>query len=164
MAAAAAARMGGSRSTFVRDAFLRLEGRAAPAGRLHVRVVDREARAHERVDEVDLRAGQIGSAERIDDDPDTVHLDLVVTVLGASVETERVLEPRAAAALNGDAKDLRLADARRLGEPVPEEKPVKELTTAPMEGAPIPAQPAEDVEFTGEYYPVAHKITKKDGH
>ena len=39
---------------------LGLEGRAASTGRLHVRVVDGEARPHERVDEVDLGAGQVG--------------------------------------------------------------------------------------------------------
>src|SRR6188474_3617221 len=82
--------------------FLRLEGRAAPARRLHVRVVDGEAGAHERVHVVDLGAGQIGRAERIDDDAHPVHLDLVVAVLRPAVETEGVLEARAAAALDGD--------------------------------------------------------------
>src|SRR6185295_635245 len=109
-AAATRVRMGARAGRLLAlDTFLRLEGGATAAGRLHIRVVDREARAHERVDEVDLRAGQVGSAERIDDDAHPVHLDLVVTVLRASVETERVLEPRTATALNGDPENGDLA-------------------------------------------------------
>src|SRR5262245_2353405 len=88
---------------------LGLEGGAAAAGRLHVRVVDRKAGAHEGVDEVDLRADEVRCAEGIDDDPDTVHLDLVVTVLRAAVEAEGVLEARAPSALDGDAKHADLA-------------------------------------------------------
>src|SRR5918993_2457659 len=79
---------------------------AAPGGR--VRVVDREP-ALEAVDEVDLGAGQVRSAERIDDDPDAVRLELVVALHRAAVEAERVLEAGAPAALDGDAKNLGLA-------------------------------------------------------
>ena len=45
---------------------------------------------------------EVRRAERVDDDADAVHLDLVVAVLRAAVEAERVLEARAAAALNRD--------------------------------------------------------------
>ncbi len=83
-----------------------LERGAAAAGRLDVRVVDREARAHERVDEVDLGADEVRSAEGVDHDADTVDLDLVVPVLRSPVEAERVLEAGAAAALNGDPSTL----------------------------------------------------------
>ena len=106
-AAAAATGMGvgGLAGRFV----LRLEGGATPAGRLHVRVVDREARAHEGVDEVDLGADEVRGAERVDDDADAVHLHLVVPVLRATVEAERVLKARAASALHGDSKDADIA-------------------------------------------------------
>ena len=63
----------------------------------------------EALDPVDLGAGQVGSAERVDDDGDAVALELVVALLGAPVEAERVLEARAAAALDGDAQDRGLA-------------------------------------------------------
>ena len=75
----------------------------------HVRVVDREACPHQGVYEVDLGADEVRRAEGIDRDADVVHLDLVVPVLGATVEVERVLEAGAAAARDGDAKDIRLA-------------------------------------------------------
>ena len=48
------------------------------------------------------------------DDPDAVRLELVVALHRAAVETERVLEARAPAALDGDAENLGLAD-RLLG-------------------------------------------------
>jgi hypothetical protein len=87
------------------DIVLRLKGRFAPARGGHVRVVDGEARAHERVHVVDLGPGKVGRAERVDDDPDAVHLHLVVAVLRAPVEPERVLETGTSAALHGDAQN-----------------------------------------------------------
>src|SRR6186713_2209616 len=104
----AAAGVPGLRVLALADPVLRLEGGAAPARRLDVRVVDREAGVHERVLVVDLRAEEVRRAERIDDDGDAVHLDLVVALLCAAVEAERVLEPGAAAALDRHAQHARL--------------------------------------------------------
>src|SRR5918997_4952486 len=105
-AAGAAAAAGVRADGLAHRLVLRLEGRPAAARGLDVRVVDREARAHERVHVVDLRARQVRGAERVDDDADAVHLDLVVAVLRAAVEPEGVLEARAAAALDRDPEDL----------------------------------------------------------
>src|SRR5579859_4975200 len=86
-----------------------LEGVAAAAGGGHVRVRDLEAGLLDRLQEVDLGAAQVGRAEGIDDHRDAVGLDLVVALLGAAVEAQRVLEAGAAAALDGDAQNGRLA-------------------------------------------------------
>src|SRR4029453_848519 len=83
---------------------LHLEGVAAPARRDRLRVVDLEAGLGEPVEPVDGRAGEVRRAERVEDDPDAVQLELVVAFEGAAVEPESVLEARAAAALNGDAE------------------------------------------------------------
>src|SRR6185369_17838895 len=90
-------------------AFLRLEGRAASTRGFDVRVVDREAGAHERVHIVDLGTSEIRSAEGVDDDADAVHLDLVVAVLRPAVEAEGVLEARTSAALDCDPENRDLA-------------------------------------------------------
>src|SRR5205823_2605453 len=86
-------------------ALFHLEGVAAAARGGDVRVVDGEARL-EALDPIDLGAGQVGRAERIDDDRHALARKLVVALLRAAVEAERVLEPGAAAALDGDAQDL----------------------------------------------------------
>src|ERR1051325_8127689 len=78
-------------------ALLHLEGVAAAARGGDVRVVDREPRL-QALDPVDLRAGDVRSAERIDDDGDALARKLVIAVLRAPVEAERVLEARATAA------------------------------------------------------------------
>ena len=87
---------------------LGLEARAAAAGRDGVGVVDREALAHEAVDEVDLGAAQVRQAEAIDDDLDAVLVDDLVARLGLAVEAERVLQTRASAALHRDPQRERL--------------------------------------------------------
>ena len=84
---------------------LDLEGRAAAAGRDDVRVVDLEAGALQAFDVVDLGAEDELHADLVDDDRDAVDLEDVVVLLGR-VEGERVLEARAAAAANRDAKRL----------------------------------------------------------
>src|SRR5262245_30199756 len=86
-------------------ALLHLEGVAATAGRDRVRVVDLEAGLLEPVQKVDRRAAQVRGAERIDDDVHALELELVVAVGRAGVESEPVLETRATAALDRDAKD-----------------------------------------------------------
>src|SRR5438477_8283605 len=100
--AAAGAATGGRVGRF---ALLDLEAVAAPTGGGHVRVVDLEARLLQAFQEVDRRALEVRRAERVDDDPHAVELELVVALLGAAVEAERVLEAAAAAALDGDAQD-----------------------------------------------------------
>src|SRR4029079_675998 len=85
-----------------------LEGVGAAARGDDVRVVDLEPGLLNRVHEVDFGALEVGGAERIDDHVDAVEADLLVALLRAAVEAERVLEPGAAAALDGDAEDGRL--------------------------------------------------------
>ena len=51
-----------------------------------------------------LGALEVRRAEGVDDHPDAEGLELVVALLGAAVEAERVLEARAPAALDGDAQ------------------------------------------------------------
>src|SRR5512133_1242021 len=88
--------------------FLDLEGVPATARRGDVRVVDREA-GLEALDPIDLRACQVRRAERVDYDVDAVHVELVVALGRPAVEAERVLEAGAAATLNGDPQNCRLA-------------------------------------------------------
>src|SRR5690348_8964768 len=97
-----------TRSAVGRFALLHLEGVAAAARAADVRVVDREA-GLEAFDPVDLGARQVRGAERVDDHRHAVAGQLVVAVLRAAVEAERVLEPGAPAALDGDAEHLGLA-------------------------------------------------------
>src|SRR4029450_373715 len=85
-----------------------LERVATAAGGDHVRIVDREATL-ETLHEVDLRALEVRSAVWIDDDPHALNVKLVVTLERALIEAERVLETRAAAALDGDAQHRRFA-------------------------------------------------------
>jgi hypothetical protein len=61
--------------------------------------------------------------------------------------------------------NLRRSDAIRREEPLEDERPVRDLKTSPLEPAPVADKKGEDVEFTGEFYPVAHKVAKQgDGH
>src|SRR3954465_486481 len=88
---------------FFRDA----EGRAAAAGRDHVRVVDLEAGALHGLDVVDDRALDVGQRRAVHQDPQTVVLeDLVARAL--LVEGERVLEARAPAAADAHTQAGRL--------------------------------------------------------
>src|SRR5213076_1299956 len=86
-----------------RGALFHLEGVAAAARGGDIRVVDREARL-QALDPVDLGAGQIRRAVRIDDDRDALARELVVALLRSAIEAERVLEAGAPAALDGDAQ------------------------------------------------------------
>ena len=86
-----------------------LERVAAATGRDGVRIRDLEPGLLNRVEEVDLGATQIRRAERVDDDRDAVRLELVVALLEAAVEAERVLETGAAAALDRNSQDVCLA-------------------------------------------------------
>jgi hypothetical protein len=81
---------------------------AAAARGGDVRVVDREP-GLEPFDPVDLGPGEVRRAERVDDDRHAGADELVVALLRAAIETERVLEARAAAALDGDPQDRGLA-------------------------------------------------------
>src|SRR5438128_6988524 len=71
-----------------------------------VRVVDREPGGLDRVDIVDLGPLEVGGAERVDHDRDAVRLELVVALLRAAVESEPVLEARAASALDRHAEHV----------------------------------------------------------
>src|SRR5581483_5555190 len=100
---------------FTRTVSVRTAGAAAAGGvvvrglaRDDLRVLDLEPGLLEPVQVVDRRAAQIRRAERVDDDGDPVRIELVVALLGPRVEPERVLEARAAAALDGDPQDGRV--------------------------------------------------------
>src|SRR5581483_4047243 len=81
------------------------EALPAAAGGRGVRVLDREAAAGNRVDEVHLRAVQIADADRIDEQLDAVRLEhLIACALAVFLDHEAVLEPRASAALHEDAQ------------------------------------------------------------
>jgi protein-L-isoaspartate O-methyltransferase len=72
--------------------------------------VDREARAHETVDVVDLGAPDIRGAEVVHDDLDTILLDHEVVSAAIVVERHAVLHPGAATAAYEDAEsELRVA-------------------------------------------------------
>src|SRR6476619_4954925 len=103
-AAAAAVRLGCRFS-----AFLAGERVAAAAGSLGVRVVDLEPGLLEAGEEVDRGALEVRGAVGVDHDRDAVLLERLVGVDRAGVEAEAVLEARAPAALDRDAKDRRLA-------------------------------------------------------
>src|SRR6478735_3314224 len=103
-----AAAAAGLRAVRALDLVLRLEGRVAAAARRDVRVVEPETGADQAVAVVDRRARQVGQADRIDHHAHAVALDLEVVWFGARVEADRVLESRAAAALDGDAQHARL--------------------------------------------------------
>src|SRR5205814_8812355 len=88
--------------------FLDLEGVPAAARCGDVGIVDREA-GLKALHPIDLRACQVRRAERVDHDVDAVHVELVVALGRSPIEAERVLEAGAAAALNGDPQNRRLA-------------------------------------------------------
>ncbi len=73
-----------------------VERMTARAGGDRVRVVDREATTHQRVDEVNRRAAQVHRAEVVDDDPDAIGLDDFVAFVGSFLDGHPVLEARAA--------------------------------------------------------------------
>src|SRR3954452_8599765 len=88
------------------------EGRAAAARGDHVGVLHLEPGALEAFDEVDRRAAHVGQRLAVDEQRDALVLEDLVAV-AALIEGEDVLEARAAAAANADAKPGR-ADRRAL--------------------------------------------------
>ena len=90
------------------------EAGAAAAGGGGVRVQDHEAGADQLLGEVDLGAGEERQRHRVDQHPRAVLLEHEV-VVGGRVELDLVLEPRAAAALDGDAQRS-VADLADAGE------------------------------------------------
>src|SRR5687767_12782815 len=76
------------------------ERRSAPARRHRVRVLDGEAPAGNRVDEIHFGALEITDADRIDEQLDAVRLEHLVGSAAAFLDHQAVLEARAAAALH----------------------------------------------------------------
>src|SRR5438128_4987846 len=74
-----------------------LERLTAAAARHGVRVAEREAAAHQGVDEVDLAALHVHRAHRVDDDLDAVVVDDRVAFFRAIREGHAVREARASA-------------------------------------------------------------------
>src|ERR1700691_4931642 len=87
----------------------RERGAAAASGG-GVRVADHELRAIKTLAVVDLRAGEVLHAHRVDEQLDAEVLDAGVAVLQLLIELEAVLQPRAAPALHEHAQhELRVA-------------------------------------------------------
>src|SRR3954447_15891379 len=81
------------------------DGERLPAatGRRGVRVLDREAAAGDRIDEVDFGAVEITDADRVDEELHAVRLvDLVAGALAVFLDHEAVLEAGTAATLHED--------------------------------------------------------------
>src|SRR5690242_19199484 len=76
------------------------ERTAAPTGRLGVRVVDHELRAGKFLDVIHFRAFEVLHAQRIDQQFDAAAVEDEIVIRALLVETEPVLETRAAAALD----------------------------------------------------------------
>src|SRR2546427_5600627 len=89
---------------------LHRERRAAAAGVRGLRVRELEAAAVEARDEVDLGAGQVRGAGRIDQDPDPIVLEHLVPLSRVLVEVELVAEPRASAPNHRDAERVGLRE------------------------------------------------------
>src|SRR5262245_34877066 len=81
----------------------RVERVTARAGADRVRVVDREAGPHQAVHVVDLGAPDVGCAEIVDQDADTILLHDLVPGPFVVVERHPVLQARAAAPADEDA-------------------------------------------------------------
>src|SRR5712692_1161834 len=86
------------------------ERRAAAAGVRGLRVRELEAAAVEARHEVDLGAGEVLGAARIDQDPDPVVLEHLVVLPRLLVEAELVAEPRAPAPHHRDPERVRLRE------------------------------------------------------
>src|SRR6266850_469335 len=79
---------------------LHAERAAAAAGRCRVRVLDREAAAGHRVDEIDLSPLEVADADRIDEELHAIRLEHLVAGSAAFLDHQAVLESRASAALH----------------------------------------------------------------
>src|SRR6266446_25888 len=87
------------------------ERRAAAAGVRGLRVRELEAAAVQARHEVDLGAGEVLGAARIDQDPDPVVLEHLVVLPRLLVEAELVAEPRAPAPHHRDPERVRLRES-----------------------------------------------------
>src|SRR4029077_15663941 len=77
---------------------------AAPAGALHVGIVELESRAFNRLDVIDLDPIQIHGAHLVDGNLQTIELKHLVRVSSLVFKRHVVLETRAAAAEDGSTK------------------------------------------------------------
>src|SRR5882724_2914674 len=80
------------------NAALNAERAAAPAGALHVRVVELEPGAFDRLDIVDFHAFQVHRAHLVHGHFETVKIDHFVRVVGLVLECHVILKSRASAA------------------------------------------------------------------
>ena len=83
------------------------EGTTAPAGALHVRIVELETRAFERLDVVDLDAIEVHGTHLVDGDLEAIEIHNLVRLVGLVFKRHVVLETRAAATDNRDAQRRR---------------------------------------------------------
>src|SRR4029077_5092953 len=87
------------------DVLVDREGLPAAARRRRLGILDREPAAGDRVDEVDLGAGQVANADRIDEQLPAVRLEyLIARPLTVLFNHQAVLEARAAATLDEHAQ------------------------------------------------------------
>ncbi|PAV70250.1 hypothetical protein WR25_15591 [Diploscapter pachys] len=84
------------------------EAGAAAATRRRIGVIDAERRTAQRFDVIDLTAAHEVQADTVDDQADAIRLRDRVVPLGRVGESELVLEPRTAAAIDRQAQDGRL--------------------------------------------------------
>src|SRR5262245_86099 len=80
------------------------ERAAAAAGRRGVGILDREAAARHRVNEIDFGTLEVADADWVDEQLDAIRLEHLVARAAAFLDHEAVLEARAAAALNEHAQ------------------------------------------------------------
>ena len=99
-------------------AFFGGERRAASARGGGIRVLDREAAAGDRVDEIDLGALEVPDADRIDEQLDAVRLEHLVAVAAVFLDHQPVLEAGAPSALHEHAQTavLLLLFGQKLGD------------------------------------------------
>src|SRR5258705_7046597 len=83
-----------------RKGLLDVERATASAGRGRVRILDREAAARHRVDEVDLGALEVADAHGIDEQPHAVGLEHLVANAAVLFDHQPVLESGTAATLH----------------------------------------------------------------
>src|SRR6267142_1796847 len=79
------------------------EGTAAPAGALHIGIVELESRAFNRLDVIDLDSIQIHGTHLVDRNLQPIELKNLVRITGLILKCHVVLETGAAAANNSHA-------------------------------------------------------------
>src|SRR5262249_30991047 len=80
------------------------EGTTATTGPGRVRIAEREARAHHRVDVVNLNSVEILLREHVDEDPQTILVQNLIALPRRVFDLHRIREPAAAARHHADSQ------------------------------------------------------------